>query len=92
MKKLISTFAVVFFSTIVLIGCSSEVNKDNYDKIKTDMTISEVESILGEGESSGASNIAGVGDYDVKTWSDGMKVISITFSNGKVAAKVQAGL
>jgi uncharacterized protein YceK len=31
-----------------LSGCSSKVNKENYDKIKMGMTQAEVESILGE--------------------------------------------
>ena len=95
MKKYIYTIALTF--TLFLTSCSGKLNKDNYDKISNDMSISQVESILGKGESQATSNV-NLGEYggnissEVMTWQSGTKVISITFSNGKVMAKAQNGL
>ena len=78
-------------------SCSGKINKDNYGKISNGMSISQVESILGEGESNASSSVD-LGEYggnissEVMTWQSGMKVISITFSNGKVMLKAQSGL
>tara|TARA_B110000285_G_scaffold201061_1_gene235402 strand:+ start:113 stop:481 length:369 start_codon:yes stop_codon:yes gene_type:complete len=97
MKKLIQIATVVVFSTVILIGCSGKINKDNYSKISNGMSISQVESVLGKGESQASSSVD-LGAYggnvssEVITWQSGMKVISITFSNGKVAAKANSGL
>ena len=95
MKKYIYTIALAF--TLFLTSCSGKLNKDNYDKISNDMSVSQVESILGKGESQASSNVD-LGEYggnistEVMTWQSGTKVISITFSNGKVMAKAQNGL
>lgn len=95
MKKLIQITIVllVFF----LSSCSGKINSENYEKISNGMSKSQVESILGQGESNASSSID-LGEYggnissEVITWQSGMKVITITFSNGKVMAKAQAGL
>ena len=95
MKKLIQITIVllVFF----LSSCSGKINSENYEKISNGMSKSQVESILGHGESNASSSID-LGEYggnissEVITWQSGMKVITITFSNGKVMAKAQAGL
>jgi hypothetical protein len=95
MKILIKT--VIISISLFLFSCSGKLNKDNYDKISNDMSVSQVESILGKGESQASSNID-LGEYggnissEVMTWQSGTKVISITFSNGKVMAKAQNGL
>jgi len=83
--------------SIFLVSCSGKLNKDNYDKISNGMSVSQVESILGKGESEASSSVD-LGEYggnissEVMTWQSGTKVISITFSNGKVMAKAQNGL
>jgi len=83
--------------SIFLVSCSGKLNKDNYDKISDGMSVSQVESILGKGESQASSSVD-LGEYggtissEVMTWQSGTKVISITFSNGKVMAKAQNGL
>ena len=95
MKKLIQITIVllVFF----LSSCSGKINSENYEKISNGMSKSQVESILGKGESQASSNVD-LGEYggnissEVMTWQSGTKVISITFSNGKVMAKAQNGL
>ena len=85
-------------ASVFLMACNSTVNKENYTKINTGMTISEVEAILGEGESQASSGVdmseLGLGTItsEVMVWQEGMSVISITFSNDKVMAKAQSGL
>jgi len=94
--KTIFKSAIISLS-IFLVSCTSKLNKDNYDKISNGMSVSQVESILGKGESQASSSVD-LGEYggnissEVMTWQSGTKVISITFSNGKVMAKAQNGL
>ena len=88
---------VMIFSAIIFTGCSGKINKDNYGKVTNGMSKSKVESILGKGESS-ASTSYDLGEYggninsEVMTWQSGSKVITISFSNGKVVTKAQFGL
>jgi hypothetical protein len=95
MKNILYTISITII--LFLTSCSGKLNKNNYDKISNDMSISQVESILGKGESQASSNVD-LGEYggnissEVMTWQSGTKVISITFSNGKVMAKAQNGL
>lgn len=95
MKKIIST--LLFGALFLLASCSSKINSENYNKINNGMSKSEVQAILGEGESQAESSVD-MGEYggnissEAMTWQDGMKVISITFSNGKVLAKAKTGL
>jgi major membrane immunogen (membrane-anchored lipoprotein) len=95
MRYLLNTFIV--FSLVFLTACSGKLTKENYDKISTGMSLSEVENILGKGESQASSNID-MGEFggnvrsEVITWQKWTKVISITFSNGKVMSKAQTGL
>ena len=77
--------------SIILVSFGGQINKENYDRISNGMSKSQVEKILGEGDSQAQSTY---GDYSAEsmTWSSGMKIISIVFSNGKVDAKSQSGL
>ena len=91
-KKIILIIAI-----LTIISCTNKINKENYNTIINGMTKSEVESILGKGESSASSDID-MGEYggdihtEVLTWQKNMKVITITFSNDKVMVKAQYGL
>jgi hypothetical protein len=93
MKKIILTAVLL---SIVLISCS-EINMDNYKKIKPGMSKQEVIAILGEGESDATSSYD-MGEYggnitnEVMTWQSGVKVIVVSFSNDKVDVKSQNGL
>lgn len=90
-------FLFVVALSLLLISCIGKLNKDNYDKISNGMSVSQVESILGKGKSQASSSV-NLGEYggnissEVITWQSGTKVISITFSKGKVMAKAQNGL
>ena len=81
---------------LVLPGCGgNRITKDNYDEIKTGMTLDEVESILGSGTEQASSDASFGGiSIDMKSmvWQNEDKIISITFSHGKVQSKSQIGL
>lgn len=69
-------------------GIGGDVSAANYAKIKTGMSLREVEKILGPGEelsSSGEGNSAMV-------WQDGFKTISVIFIKNKVLSKSKVGL
>ena len=90
---------------LLLTGCKkSKVTKENFDKIKNDMTLEDVEAILGKGEQQGdAANVAGQFGVDVTggaaqskdviyLWDSGTKSVTITFRGGKVMFKKSDGL
>ena len=78
-----------------LAGCASKVTSDNFAKIENDMTLAEVEGILGKGElqaGAGGGLADLTGSAKVYKWTDGEKVITITFVNDKVKTRLQTGL
>jgi hypothetical protein len=92
---------------LVLIGCGkSKITQQNFDKITNDMTLKEVEAILGEGTSQGGdgANVAAQVGVDVVgaqasapstvdyLWEKGKKSITVTFKGGKVVGKRSSGL
>ena len=89
-------FLVAVLLCIAMTGCGGRsITKDNYSKVKTGMTLAEVESILGKGTEQGSSDASFGGiSIDIKSmvWQDEDKIISISFSHNKVQAKTQIGL
>jgi major membrane immunogen (membrane-anchored lipoprotein) len=101
----VASLAVLFVLCFVLTGCGkSKVTKENFDKITNDMTLAQVEAILGEGDKQGdAANMAAQVGVDVTggagspattdyAWESGQKSITVTFKGGKVISKRNAGL
>ena len=97
--------AIVLTLCFLLTGCvKSKVTKDNYDKIKNDMPLADVEAILGKGEAVGdGSNVAAQVGVDVTggaapsntvdyVWESGQKSITVTVKGGKVTSKKSEGL
>jgi hypothetical protein len=77
--------AMVFF--LGLMACSgARINQENFDKIKTGMTLAEVKAILGEPADSSSIDLAGVSGATAMWKGDGI-TINIQFMNGKVIAK-----
>jgi hypothetical protein len=66
---------------IFLSGCGSKVTKTNFEKIKTGMSRSEVEGILGSANRS--FDQMGI---TVALWHDDDNAISVMFKDNKVAA------
>jgi hypothetical protein len=96
MKSCLHTMALVFLLAAVgLPGCGSKsdpgansnVTKSNLVKIKPDMSVSDVQAILGTGEVV-REGFAKVNNQRVpdeeRTWSNGTRVITVSFVNGKV--------
>jgi hypothetical protein len=91
--KHIFLIPIIFLFT----SCSGKISSKNYDKIKEGMTLSEVEAILGKGESQASSSIemAGFGYHasaQSVVWQSGTRIISIMFYNDRVVTKSQIGL
>ena len=82
----------------MLTGCAGKITKSNYEKVRTGMTVAQVEDILGKGsEQAGIGGALGTlaGSVKIVCWTEGengSKKITITFVNDKVVAKLEAGL
>jgi hypothetical protein len=90
---------------LILTGCQSKITKENFEQIKNDMTLEDVERLLGKGtELSGdASLVAAQVGIDVNAggkgssaevykWESDKKSITVTFRKGKVVHKTSTGL
>ena len=98
--------AILLGLCLAAAGCGkSKITKENFDKITTGMTLSEVEAILGEGsnQSGDGSVVAAQVGVDVSggaaapatvdyLWEKGKKSITVTFRQGKVVTKKSSGL
>ena len=77
--------AMVFF--LCLMACSgAKINQENFDKIKTGMTLAEVKAILGEPTDSFSIDVAVISGGTAMWKGEGI-TINIQFMNGKVIAK-----
>ena len=100
MKKLKYVLLILVFGVLTACG-GGKITKENYDKISEGMNKSEVESILGKGDSQASSSFDG-SDFggesmtaEVVTYESSntsIKIISITYMNGVVQGKTQTGL
>jgi hypothetical protein len=79
-------FILVLVASAAASGCGSKVNQANFDKIQTDMTLEEVEKILGPPTESSGVSLGGFSGNTAR-WESGDSAISIQFLNGKVMAK-----
>lgn len=77
---------VVVIILLFPMACGSKVNRDNFEKIRTDMTYEEVEGILGSATESSGVDIGGLSGGS-STWTSKEGTITIQFLNGKVKAK-----
>lgn len=91
MKQLI----ILFLFCVMLSGCGNPISKNNYDRVKNGMTLSQVEAILGKGTEQGSSD-ASFGGLSMSAkqmiWQEGNQIITISFMNDKVQGKAQLGL
>ncbi len=70
----------------LLMACGSPVNQDNFDKIKTDMTLDEVQSILGKPVESSTASFGTISG-GAATWKHDEATITVQFVNNKVQFK-----
>jgi hypothetical protein len=90
MKIFRSLAAFAIALVFLLAACGGGVNDDNYNKLKSGMTVSEVEAILGKPTESGGAGIGGM-TAGAKTWKSGDKEITVVFANDKVASFAKKG-
>ena len=93
-RGLLVALVLVGLLLTVTPGCN-KVTKENYDKVKTGMTIDEVEDILGKGKmEEGATGALGglTGSAKVCTWTKGDAKIVVTFVNDKVTTVTPTNL
>ena len=79
--------ALVMVICMSLVSCSGfKISQENFEKIKTGMSLSQVTAILGEPTESSSVDVA-VFSGTVSKWKAGDVTITIQFVNGKVVAK-----
>lgn len=83
---LIRKFLIILFLSLLITSCS-KITQSNFDKIKPNMTLEEVVSILGEPTSSDSVNIAGISGTSA-VWKSSNAEINIQFLNNRVTIKV----
>ena len=70
-----------------LVSCSSyKISQENFEKVRTGMSLAQVTAILGEPTESSSVDVA-VFSGTVSKWKAGGITITIQFVNGKVVAK-----
>lgn len=85
-----------------LAGCKDKLTSANYDSITMDMTLQQVEAILGKGEkqeitgvSISAGGVASSGSSNSQLtmiWKHNGKEITVTFKDGEAVNKGQYGV
>jgi outer membrane protein assembly factor BamE (lipoprotein component of BamABCDE complex) len=80
-------FLFIMTAAVLIFGCSvDKISKENFDQIKTGMTETEVQAILGPPTESKGVDVT-VFSGTTSIWKKGDTVISIQFVNRKVVAK-----
>jgi hypothetical protein len=86
----LSPIGAVVLSIVIclsLVSCSSfKISQENFEKIRTGMSLAQVTAILGEPTESSSVDVA-VFSGTVSKWKAGGVIITIQFVNGKVVAK-----
>ncbi len=88
MKKAVKRFsgiASVIVLSVLLLGCT-KINQANFDKVQNDMTMSEVEAILGKPTESNSVGIGPLSGANV-VWKGEKGTITIQYLGGKVKMK-----
>jgi outer membrane protein assembly factor BamE (lipoprotein component of BamABCDE complex) len=79
--------ALVMVVCMSLVSCSGfKISQENFEKIKTGMSLAQVTAILGEPTESSSVDVA-VFSGTVSKWKAADVTITIQFVNGKVVAK-----
>ena len=83
--KILSRILMTSFFTIFLLACS-KITQNNFEKIKPNMSMQEVVTLLGEPSSSESIMIVGISGTSA-VWKDEQAEIDIQFLNNKVTVK-----
>jgi hypothetical protein len=86
---------VALLAVLILVAGCASVNRRNYDKVESGMTVTQVEKILGHKDTGGQMTSPEFPEAtEVWTWEDnkGKKTIVIGFKSGHVIGKRSTGL
>jgi len=86
MIKNISRYALIVLFALLAAGCGSKVSQANFDKITTEMTRQQVESILGKPTETSSTDI-GIASGGSSVWKSKDATIIVQFLNDKVMTK-----
>lgn len=73
-------------AAFLLAACGSEINRNNFDRIKNDMSKDEVFHILGEPDKLNTIELGRLSGSTAQ-WSNNKQLITVTFAGNKVAFK-----
>jgi RNA polymerase subunit RPABC4/transcription elongation factor Spt4 len=87
--------ALIVFAVIVVLSViantngisNTKVSKENYDKIQSGMTTTQVSEIMGKSDMVSESETPGIGKMELWHYQLGTTAIDVTFFNGKVYDK-----
>lgn len=84
-RQILVVLVVAGLAMTMVAGCGgkSKVTKENYDKIKVGMTVDEVQDVLGKPTQESTLGIGPLTMHNM-SWTDGDKVITVSFKDGKV--------
>jgi len=87
MHKTLNEFIIIIFILAVLIGCKSNINKENYNQLKVGMKYKQVVELFGKPNMCDSTTM-----HKSCTWGNEKKYIYINFVDGKVALFLNNGL
>lgn len=82
----ISALTGIVLASLLLTACGSRINQDNFDQVKTGMTLDEVQAILGKPDESSSASFGNLSGGSA-TWKGDEAVITVQFVNDKVQFK-----
>lgn len=71
---------------LMLAACGSSVSQENYEKVRNDMTVEEVNDILGKPTEVASFGLGGFSATTAK-WAGKTHTITVTYANDKVKMK-----
>lgn len=82
-------FVLIFLLGFVLAACGARINQENYEKVKNDMSVQEVNRILGKPTDVSSFAIGGLSASTAK-WVGKTHTITVTYANERVKMKSYA--
>ncbi|MBX4262350.1 DUF3862 domain-containing protein [Clostridium estertheticum] len=82
----------IFIVSVMLVGCSSSITKEKYNKVEKVSTYKEVIKIIGKPKEESSAKLKTGDILKNSNWKDGDKEIMISFKNDKIISLEQFGL
>ena len=83
---------VMIVASLILFGCGGSLRPDDFKRIEPEMSLSQVQGILGKGEELAKDDVLKLGHavffqispYQVFVWKSGKCVVAVAFQEGRV--------